>query len=74
MQKTTYGNTTHNMTANESLQSIRDALRRNGQRLSLQQKANLQKMQLAQQAKNIKEPAECKSCGGKNKPKTPSVF
>lgn len=72
-QRTNYGNRVVSTANTQSLQSVRSAMKRNAKHLTLQQKANLQKLQLAQKAKGIKEPAECKSCGSKKK-LTPSVF
>jgi len=62
-----------NATAAQSLQSVRDALKR-GSKLSQQQRANVLKNKRAQEARSVKKPAECKSCGSSSRPVKPSSF
>jgi hypothetical protein len=69
--KTTYG-MNQIVTANDSLKTVRDAMSRNS-KISMLQRANVQRNERAKEAQNVKKPAECKSCG-KGKAMKPSVF
>lgn len=70
---TNYGVQNRHVSAQQSLQSVRDALRRTNV-LSLQQRANMLRNQRSKEARRVKEPAECKSCGNSKKPIQPSAF
>ena len=69
-QKTSYGLVGRQVNIDESLKTVRDAMKRTN--LSNQQKANLQKLERSKAVKQIEKPGECKTCGGK--PKKPSTF